>query len=129
MSNEDVKASAARVASFLAMRQASRGNQYMAAFDGVGLRMGDIQCLLSALESREKDAGWLPMVSAPLDGSEIEILIRHSSWWSAHKEGDGSAWQQACRGHWIDFNGGGWTWSGLAGTPVGWRPTKENPHA
>jgi hypothetical protein len=30
-------------------------------------------------------------------------------------------WEQACNARWIDFNGGGWTWNGIAGTPIAWR--------
>lgn len=71
---------------------------------------------------------WLPMVSAPLDGTKIEILVRHFDYWTALKfEGKEKAdarWQGPCRGHWIDHNGGGWTWRGIAGSPVGWRPLK-----
>lgn len=26
-----------------------------------------------------------------------------------------------CKAKWIDHNGGGWTWMGVAGTPVQWR--------
>ena len=69
---------------------------------------------------------WRPMVSAPLDGTEIELLMRHFTYWTAlkvnGKEEAEKLWQAVVRGRWIDHNGGGWTWHGMAGSPVGWRP-------
>jgi len=65
--------------------------------------------------------GWLPMTSAPRDGTEIELLLRHTSWHYA-KGADRDQWQQAVRARWIDFNGGGWTWRGVCGRELAWRP-------
>lgn len=66
-----------------------------------------------------------PMATAPKDGTEIEILFRHLNW--QYAEGDKKdEWQQFCRAHWTDFNGGGWVWHGIAGIPVGWRPLRAN---
>lgn len=64
--------------------------------------------------------GWEAMPSAPKDGSQIELLIRHTSW---HYEvpAKRDQWQGPCRASWTDFNGGGWTWSGHMGTPIAWR--------
>ena len=68
-------------------------------------------------------AMWRAMAYAPLDGTRVKLLIRHQSWWAAHKAGsDESIWKAVFEGHWIDHNGGGWTWSGMAGTPIGWKP-------
>lgn len=64
--------------------------------------------------------GWQGMHSAPKDGSEIELLMRHPNWTYAKQE-ERSDWQGPVRGHWIDFNGGGWCWSGIAGYPIAWR--------
>lgn len=63
---------------------------------------------------------WHPLLSAPTDGTEIELMIRHSNWGVAGKDRDN--WQAIVRAKWIDFNGGGWTWQGMAGIPIGWRP-------
>lgn len=65
--------------------------------------------------------GWQPMPSAPKDGSYVELLLRHLNW---HYENPAarSMWQLVARAQWIDFNGGGWTWSGMSGTPIAWRP-------
>jgi hypothetical protein len=70
---------------------------------------------------------WRAMVYAPLDGTPVVLLIRHSTWWAAHKlaSKDEGIWQASCEGHWIDHNGGGWTWRGMAGTPIGWRPLSK----
>lgn len=65
---------------------------------------------------------WRAMVYAPLDGTKVELLIRHRTWWTAHKIGADSIWQGPAVGHWVDFNGGGWCWSGMSGEPIGWRP-------
>lgn len=95
----------------------------------------DLSTLCGQLERELADAkqalsetgeAWRPMVSAPLDGTEIEILFRHFDYWTSlkldGKEKADEQWQAAQRAHWIDHNGGGWTWHGMAGTPVGWRP-------
>lgn len=66
------------------------------------------------------DGKWQPMLSAPLDGSEVELMIRHNNWIYASGK-DREQWEQIVRAKWIDFNGGGWTWHGMAGMPVGWR--------
>jgi len=73
---------------------------------------------------------WRAMVYAPLDGRKVELLIRHNSWWTAQKAYPYSAdedWQQVVEGQWLDFNGGGWSWAGMAGTPIGWRPLPPAP--
>lgn len=70
----------------------------------------------------EKPDDWRAMVYAPLDGTKVELLIRHHTWWTARKSGAAAAWQGSVLGHWVDFNGGGWCWSGMSGDPIGWRP-------
>lgn len=69
---------------------------------------------------------WRAMADAPLDGTEIELLVRHFDYFTAlkvnGKEEAERLWQGAVRGKWIDHNGGGWTWRGHAGSPVGWKP-------
>jgi len=62
------------------------------------------------------------MIYAPRDGTKIELFIRHQSYYAAKRAGDTTTrWEGFCIGHWTDHNGGGWTWSGHAGTPEGWR--------
>lgn len=63
---------------------------------------------------------WQPMLTAPLDGTEVELTIRHNNWIYASGK-DRGQWEQIVRAKWIDFNDGGWTWHGMAGMPVGWR--------
>lgn len=72
------------------------------------------------------EEGWFPMHTAPLDGTVIEILFRHFEYWTCLKvSGKAKAekeYQAVQRAHWIDHNGGGWTWHGMAGSPMAWRP-------
>jgi hypothetical protein len=71
---------------------------------------------------------WMAMLYAPTDGTEIELLLHHPN--RRYAEGDAKReWEQVVRATWIDFNGGGWTWHGMSGTPMGWRPlgVKETP--
>ena len=67
---------------------------------------------------------WRAMAYAPLDGTKVLLLIRHRTWWTAQKcnPEDAGIWEAECEGQWLDYNGGGWAWEGMAGTPIGWRP-------
>lgn len=72
-------------------------------------------------------AQWRPIESAPKDGSRIALLIEHlNAKYSQRPVAEG--WLLATTGSWIDFNGGGWTWSGMAGDPVGWMPLEVCRH-
>jgi len=65
--------------------------------------------------------GWKPMATAPKDGTAIRLLLRHLNW--RYAEGEAKAmWEEDVEANWLDFNGGGWTWSGMCGQPVAWRP-------
>jgi hypothetical protein len=83
------------------------------------------QYALTALSQERADAQrWSAMVYAPLDGSEVELMIRHRNYWlwlKSEKKIKGESWEQVVRGQWLDHNGGGWSWHGMAGTPIGWR--------
>jgi len=72
------------------------------------------------------DGTWHCMTDAPRDGTEVELLVRHTNFRFCKSDEERSMWEQAARAKWIDFNGGGWTWSGLAGSAVGWRPLAAN---
>ncbi|HEX6992413.1 MAG TPA: hypothetical protein VF151_11025 [Gemmatimonadales bacterium] len=84
-------------------------------------------------KSHGPDIGWRTMDTAPLDGTEIEILFRHSYYWLELKmngrEKAEKLWQAAQRARWIDHNGGGWTWHGMAGVPLAWRPIARTASA
>jgi hypothetical protein len=55
---------------------------------------------------------WRAMLYAPRDGTKVELLIEHRTWWTAHKCSPDEAriWRA--------------TWAGMSGTPIGWRPLK-----
>ena len=59
--------------------------------------------------------------TAPRDGTEILLLVRHANYALASAQ-DREQWQAWETGKWIDHNGGGWTWHGIAGSPVAWIP-------
>lgn len=83
--------------------------------------------LLSCVESAEKDAErdeWRAMLYAPQDGTEIELLIHHTNRRYA-KPDERPQWEQVVRAKWINHNGGGWTWHGMAGWCQGWRAARE----
>ena len=61
------------------------------------------------------------MSTAPRDGTEINVLVRHQNW-DFEKPGNRDQWEQMVVAKWIDHNGGGWTWNGLCGALIGWRP-------
>lgn len=69
---------------------------------------------------------WLAIADAPRDGTRVELLIHHVNRKYASDDAARGEWQQVVAAHWIDFNGGGWTWNGLAGDPVGWRAFPES---
>lgn len=64
---------------------------------------------------------WQPMRTAPKDGTEIETLCVHPT---AHysKDAFGEGWAAVVKAKWIDHNNGGWTWNGLCGALMAWRP-------
>lgn len=79
-----------------------------------------------AMEAKSLDDGtWHCMTDAPKDGTEVELLVRHTDYRYAKPENQ-HLWEQVVRAKWIDFNGGGWTWSGMYGTAWGWRPVHAN---
>lgn len=66
---------------------------------------------------------WNDIATAPKDGTEIELRVVHIN--AAYENDVARAtevgWIGTCRGHWTDFNGGGWTWNGLCGQVCQWR--------
>ena len=61
---------------------------------------------------------WAPLDTAPKDGRELRLLIRHVNYLV---DPDPTRWEEDVLAQWIDHNGGGWMWHGLCGTPIAWR--------
>lgn len=73
-----------------------------------------------------KADGWRPMETAPKDGTRILIQFVHANaQYSKDPIGDG--WIAVHEAHWIDHNGGGWTWHGLCGVATSWMPLPAAP--
>lgn len=87
--------------------------------------------MLSAAPQSSEAPAWIPLVEAPLDGTEVELLVRNGAYFrelkANGKEFADKLWQEVVRAKWIDHNQGGWTYHGMAGTPVGWRPLPPAP--
>lgn len=64
---------------------------------------------------------WNAMATAPRDGTEIILLLHHTYRRYARTSAEQKMWEQEVPAKWIDFNGGGWTWRGMAGTPIAWK--------
>lgn len=69
---------------------------------------------------------WRCMIDAPHDGTEVELLVRHHNYRYCKNDAERGRWEQIVRSRWIDHNGGGWSWFGIAGSVYGWRPCGEN---
>jgi len=67
---------------------------------------------------------WYPMeIPPPKDGRDVWLRVRHFNYEFAGAH-DRERWEQEVVAHWIDHNGGGWTWNGMMGTPVAWQPVE-----
>lgn len=76
-----------------------------------------------ALTPQVAAEGWRDLDSAPKDGTEVELRVVHvNAAYDEPAEAEKNGWIAACRGHWTDFNGGGWTWKYLCGSVCQWRP-------
>lgn len=78
----------------------------------------------AALEAAER-AAWQDIATAPKDGTPILIRFRHANYKFAGDRRD--EWEEVCVARWIDHNGGGWTWHGICGVPVDFRPLPQPP--
>ena len=65
--------------------------------------------------------GWRDISSAPKDGTRVLIKFVHANA-RFSKDPIGEGWIAVHEAHWIDHNGGGWTWYGLCGVAMEWMP-------
>jgi hypothetical protein len=80
---------------------------------------------LMKLTPKLQAEGWRDLETAPKDGSEVDLRVVHvNAAYSNDPVDDG--WIAACRGHWTDFNGGGWVWRSLCGSICQWRPASSS---
>jgi len=71
--------------------------------------------------ARVEKALWQTMETAPKDGTTIIAWCVHvnARWATDESRSD---WEGPVVAHWIDHNGGGWTWHGHAGRFTHWMP-------
>jgi len=69
---------------------------------------------------------WQSMDSAPKDGTHILIWFVHDMH-KYVKETRNEDWNAVHEAHWIEHNGGGWTWYGLLGAATKWMPLPPPP--
>lgn len=67
---------------------------------------------------------WMPIESAPKDGTRILIWIEHEP-----KLGHLPEYSHAAIGAWTNHNKGGWTWMGILGNVTHWQPLPSPPVA
>jgi len=74
------------------------------------------------------DDGWQPIETAPKDGTQILAWCVHINA-KYSKDPIEERWECPVIASWIDFNKGGWTWHGMAGTFTKWRPLPKPPES
>ena len=77
--------------------------------------------LEAQLQECRKEMEWRSLDTAPRNGKQILLLIWHQNYYSAQPEHKCN-WEEIVEGSWANFNGGGWTWRGMSGTPQAWKP-------
>jgi hypothetical protein len=80
--------------------------------------------LLATTPALQAD-GWRDLDSAPHDGTTVEIRVVNYLAPTYADDRDFGGYVGVCRAHWIEHNGGGFTWYGLCGAPSHWRPLKH----
>jgi hypothetical protein len=65
-------------------------------------------------------SSWMPIETAPKDGSYILIRIHHRNRQYC-EEWERTAWESNAKARWTEHNGGGWVWTGMSGEPVLWK--------
>ncbi len=74
--------------------------------------------------------GWQQIEKMPAtlkDGRWVEMWCRHDNWKYAKTAEERWEWECPVIARWIDHNGGGWTWHGMAGTFTHYREVPAIP--
>lgn len=80
------------------------------------------------------DNYWNPMETAPKDGRRVLLLIHHVNRQYARTDderryertyAERERWTDEVEARWSEHNGGGWTWNGMMGKPMGWRGWRD----
>lgn len=81
----------------------------------------------AALSPDIQGDGWQPITTARKVVNETVLLrLEHVNYAIASPD-EKHRWEEVCTAYWTDFNGGGWVWHGLAGTPTHWRDCPASP--
>ncbi len=84
-----------------------------------------LEYLSQALREAEAER-WQSIDTAPKDGTHILVWFIHANA-RYSKDPVAEGWACAHEAHWIDHNGGGWTWYGLCGVATYWQPLPKPP--
>jgi len=84
-----------------------------------------LESLSQALREAEAER-WQSIDTAPKDGTHILVWFIHANA-RYSKDPVAEGWACAHEAHWIDHNGGGWTWYGLCGVATYWQPLPKPP--
>ena len=69
---------------------------------------------------------WIAPHYRPPTDLDVELDVVHQNYSHAKTDEERAIWRGVFPGKWIDHNGGGYTWEGLAGTVCGWRHLPPN---
>lgn len=84
--------------------------------------------VLTALREAGSLHEWRPIEEAPKDGTSIIAYCVHvNAKYATNSIQEG--WEYPVIAKWIDHNGGGWTWHGMAGTFTHYMPLPPAPGA
>ncbi len=101
------------------------GDSHGPRVEHVSMKQSDFLGFCRALIGLAQE--WQPIETAPKVVDETVLLrIEHINF-AVATGGDKRRWEEVVTAYWTDFNGGGWVWHGLAGTPTHWAQIQPLP--